>query len=127
MELVKIVNELSEDETFDFYENMFGAWADKIRLKILNEISKSPNKTLCVCDLEEKLKLQQSKLSYHLKKLVEANILIVEKHGTWNYYQINEEQIQVVYQKVLVVKSFDKYLYCFLNISKYIDLYIKFI
>ena len=96
MELVKIVNELSEDETFDFYENMFGALADKIRLKILNEISKSPNKTLCVCDLEEKLKLQQSKLSYHLKKLVEANILIVEKHGTWNYYQINEAQIQVV-------------------------------
>src|SRR5699024_1948385 len=96
MELVKIVNELSEAETFDFYENIFGALADKMRLIILKEISKSPNKTLCVCDVEEKLKLQLSKLSYHLKKLVEANILIVEKHGPWNYYQINEAQIQVV-------------------------------
>src|SRR5699024_3635864 len=106
MELVKIVKELSEDETFDFYENMFGALADKIRLKILKEISKSPNKTLCVCDLEEKLKLQQSKLSYHLKKLVEANIHIVEKHGTWNYYQINEAQIQVVLSEGTCCKIF---------------------
>src|SRR5699024_4628642 len=106
--LVKIVNELSEDETFDFYENMFGALADKIRLKILNEISKSPNKTLCVCDLEEKLKLQQSKLSYHLKKLVESNILIVEKHGTLNYYQINELQIQVVFSECTCIINFLK-------------------
>src|SRR5699024_1028746 len=96
MELVKIVNELSEDETFDVYENMFGALADKIRLKTLNESSKSHNNTLCVCDLEEKRKLQQSKLSYHPQKLVEANILIAEKHRTSNYYQTNEAPIQVV-------------------------------
>src|SRR5699024_8939495 len=96
MELAKMVNELSEDEAFDFYENMFGALADKIRLKILNEISNSPNKDLCVCDDEEKLNLQQSKLSYHLKKLVDTKIHIAEKHGTWNYYRINEAQIQVV-------------------------------
>lgn len=96
MELIKNVNELSEDKALDFYENMFNALADKIRLKIINEISKSPGRYLCVCDLEEKLELKQSKLSYHLKKLVNANILIREKFGTWNYYRINEEQIQVV-------------------------------
>lgn len=53
-------------------------------------------KSLCVCDLEELLDIKQSKLSYHLKKLVDANVLIAEKHGTWNYYKINEQQIQVV-------------------------------
>ncbi|MDN6842435.1 MAG: ArsR family transcriptional regulator, partial [Staphylococcus equorum] len=42
------------------------------------------------------LDLKQSKLSYHLKKLVDAQILILEKHGTWNYYKINEAHIQVV-------------------------------
>src|SRR5699024_12762206 len=96
MELVKKVNELNEDESFDLYEKMFKALADKMRLKIINEISKSPNENLCVCDLEEKLGFKQSKLSYHLKKLINANILIPEKHGTWNYYKINEEQIQFV-------------------------------
>lgn len=106
MELLKNVNELSEDEALDFYENMFNALADKIRLKIINEISKSPSKHLCVCDLEEKLELKQSKLSYHLKKLVNANILILEKHGTWNYYRINEEQIQVILSEGTCCKIF---------------------
>ena len=50
-----------------FYEKMFNALADKIRLKILNQISQSSNKSLCVCDLEELLDIKQSKLSYHLK------------------------------------------------------------
>ncbi len=103
MELTKNLN---EDTALDFYEKMFSALADKIRLKIINEISKSPNMNLCVCDLEEKLELQQSRLSYHLKKLVDANILIPEKHGTWNYYRINEEQIQVVLSENTCCKIF---------------------
>ena len=96
MEVIKAKTDMSEDQQFDFYENMFNALADKIRLKILNQISQSSNKSLCVCDLEELLDIKQSKLSYHLKKLVDANVLFAEKHGTWNYYKINEQQIQVV-------------------------------
>ena len=95
MEVIKTKTDMSEDQQFDFYEKMFNALADKIRLKILNQISQSSNKSLCVCDLEELLDIKQSKLSYHLKKLVDANVLIAEKHGTWNYYKINEQQIQV--------------------------------
>ncbi|MCT1513304.1 ArsR/SmtB family transcription factor [Staphylococcus epidermidis] len=96
MEVIKTKTDMSEDQQFDFYEKMFNALADKIRLKILNQISQSSNKSLCVCHLEELLDIKQSKLSYHLKKLVDANVLIAEKHGTWNYYKINEQQIQVV-------------------------------
>ena len=96
MEVIKTKTDMSEDQQFDFYVKMFNALADKIRLKILNQISQSSNKSLCVCDLEELLDIKQSKLSYHLKKLVDANVLIAEKHGTWNYYKINEQQIQVV-------------------------------
>ncbi|WP_408020447.1 ArsR/SmtB family transcription factor [Staphylococcus epidermidis] len=96
MEVIKTKTDMSEDQQFDFYEKMFNALADKIRLKILNQISQSSNKSLCVCDLEGLLDIKQPKLSYHLKKLVDANVLIAEKHGTWNYYKINEQQIQVV-------------------------------
>ncbi|MBX7841598.1 MAG: metalloregulator ArsR/SmtB family transcription factor [Staphylococcus epidermidis] len=96
MEIIKSSPNRSEEEKLDFYEQMFNALADKIRLKILQSIRQSDSKSLCVCDLEELLALKQSKLSYHLKKLVDANILIAEKHGTWNYYKINEQQIQMV-------------------------------
>ncbi|NJI01210.1 metalloregulator ArsR/SmtB family transcription factor [Staphylococcus hyicus] len=96
MEVIKVNQDVDEEEQLVFYEKMFDALADKIRLKILHSIRQSNTKSLCVCDLEELLGLKQSKLSYHLKKLVDANILIAEKHGTWNYYKINEQQIQVV-------------------------------
>ena len=48
MEVIKTKTDMSEDQQFDFYENMFNALADKIRLKILNQISQSFNKSLCV-------------------------------------------------------------------------------
>ena len=96
MEIIQSSPNRTEEEQLDFYEQMFNALADKIRLKILQSIRQSDSKSLCVCDLEELLALKQSKLSYHLKKLVDVNILIAEKHGTWNYYKINEQQIQVV-------------------------------
>ena len=96
MEVIKSVPNRTEEENLDFYELMFNALADKIRLKILHSIRQSDAKSLCVCDLVELLELKQSKLSYHLKKLVDADILIAEKHGTWNYYKINEQQIQLV-------------------------------
>ena len=96
MEVIKAKTDMNEDQQLDFYENMFNALADKNRLKILNQISQSSNKSLCVCDLEALLDIKQSKLSYHLKKLVSAQILIPEKYGTWNYYKINEAQIQIV-------------------------------
>ena len=96
MEVIKVNQDVDEEEQLVFYEKMFDALADKTRLKILHSIRQSNTKSLCVCDLEELLGLKQSKLSYHLKKLVDANILIAEKHGTWNYYKINEQQIGVV-------------------------------
>ena len=49
MEVIKTKTDMSEDQQFDFYEKMFNALADKIRLKILNQISQSFNKSLCVC------------------------------------------------------------------------------
>ncbi|WP_342389279.1 ArsR/SmtB family transcription factor [Salinicoccus bachuensis] len=82
------------EKNLETYEQMFNALADRTRLKIINEISKSTNKQLCVCDLEEMLDLKQSKISYHLKKLVDADILSTEKHGTWNYYRVNESHLQ---------------------------------
>src|SRR5699024_1490290 len=96
MEVIKAKTDMNEDQQLDFYENIFSALADKNRLKILNQIGQSPNKTLCVCDLEELLDLTQSKLSYHLHKLISAQVLISEKRVTWNYYKINEVQIHVV-------------------------------
>src|SRR5699024_12546749 len=78
MDTIKNMNYSNKENHLQLYELLFNALADKGRLKIINEISNSINKSLCVCDLEEKLNLKQSKIFYHLKKLVNANILNIE-------------------------------------------------
>ncbi|KGX89741.1 ArsR family transcriptional regulator [Pontibacillus halophilus JSM 076056 = DSM 19796] len=78
-------------ETFEHYEKRFKALADKRRLHILHEITTYGE--VCVCDLAAKLELPQSKLSYHLKLLLDANLIVKETRGTWSYYSLHNEAI----------------------------------
>ncbi|MDG5786073.1 metalloregulator ArsR/SmtB family transcription factor [Evansella sp. AB-P1] len=81
----------TDNPNFQFYEKRFKALADQKRLHLLSILCK--NGSTCVCDLSEMLDLPQSKLSYHLKILLEADIILKEKKGTWNYYEINNKVI----------------------------------
>ncbi|WP_442870413.1 ArsR/SmtB family transcription factor [Aneurinibacillus sp. Ricciae_BoGa-3] len=81
----------SLESTFEQYEAKFKAMADKKRLHILYELCQR-GKT-CVCDLTGVLDMQQSKLSYHLKILLDANLIEKETIGTWSYYQLNEKEM----------------------------------
>lgn len=81
------------DETFlSTYEQKFKALSDKNRLKIIYELNQKGK--VCVCDLTDLLELPQSKLSYHLKTLLDANLILMERIGKWNYYELNDEEIK---------------------------------
>lgn len=73
------------------YEKKFKALADQRRLEILYELSERGE--TCVCDLTDYFRISQSKLSYHLKILLDANFILKETKGTWSYYDINEKEI----------------------------------
>ncbi|ARI77822.1 ArsR/SmtB family transcription factor [Halobacillus mangrovi] len=83
--------DVSLDQTFSTYEKKFKALADQRRLHILQEITNHGE--VCVCDLSEKLHLPQSKLSYHLKILMDANLIEKETRGTWSYYTLNHSEM----------------------------------
>jgi ArsR family transcriptional regulator len=59
------------------------ALADPNRLRILNLLHE---KTLCVCDLEAILELNQSNLSRHLSRLKQAGIVNAKKKALFTYY-----------------------------------------
>jgi ArsR family transcriptional regulator len=59
------------------------ALADTNRLRILNLLG---DQTLCVCDLEDVLRLNQSNLSRHLAKLKQAGLISARKQGLFAYY-----------------------------------------
>lgn len=73
------------------------ALADPIRIKILHLVASGHrsnptsccSRGMCVCDLQEALEMKQSKVSYHLKELKNAQLIQERKEGKWNYYTIN--------------------------------------
>ena len=64
------------------------ALGDPIRLQVVHLLRQRPD--LCTCELEELLGLAQSKVSYHLKVLLEAGIVTRETCGTWSHYSLRE-------------------------------------
>ncbi|MDF2572786.1 MAG: transcriptional regulator, ArsR family [Sporomusa sp.] len=64
------------------------ALADETRIRILNLLYKE---TLCVCDLEEILKLSQSNASRHITKLKNSKLIVGTKQAQWIYYRVDEK------------------------------------
>ncbi|MDJ0662550.1 MAG: metalloregulator ArsR/SmtB family transcription factor [Crocosphaera sp.] len=71
----------------------FRALSDPIRLQVL-ELLKTQE--LCVCDLCEKLDINQSKLSFHLKNLKDAQLVRSRQEGRWIYYRLNLSQFTLL-------------------------------
>ena len=81
----------------------FRALADPLRLQII-ELLRSQE--LCVCELCEQLDVNQSKLSFHLKNLKEADLLNSRQQGRWIYYSLNLSQFVVLEQYLAEYKRF---------------------
>lgn len=73
----------------------FHALSEPLRVKVLQLLK---NREICVCDLCDILDVSQSKLSFHLKTLKEANLVCARQEGRWIYYRLNQSQFQVLQQ-----------------------------
>lgn len=83
--------DVSLEKTFEMYEGKFKAIADKKRLQIMNLLTQKGE--INVNDLAPMMNMAQSKLSYHLKILLDANLILRETRGTWNYYRLNLDEV----------------------------------
>lgn len=81
----------------------FHALSDPLRLQIL-ELLRSQE--LCVCELCELLDVPQSKLSFHLKTLKEAELVRSRQEGRWMYYSLNLPQFAVLEQYLAEYRRF---------------------
>lgn len=86
----KIVSDVST-----FLVAGFHALSDPIRIQTVELLQ---NQEMCVCDLCEVLGVTQSKLSFHLKALKEANLVRTRQEGRWIYYSLNLPQFVVLEQ-----------------------------
>jgi ArsR family transcriptional regulator, arsenate/arsenite/antimonite-responsive transcriptional repressor len=44
---------------------------------------------ICVCEFEETFGMGQSKVSYHVRKLKDAGLVLEERRGKWNFYSLD--------------------------------------
>ncbi len=68
----------------------FHALADTTRMQILDRLRQNE---LCVAELCDALDITQSKLSFHLKALKDAELVYTRHEGRWIYYSLNLAQI----------------------------------
>ncbi|PZV10598.1 MAG: transcriptional regulator [Leptolyngbya sp.] len=81
----------------------FHALSDPLRLKVLDLLRQQE---LCVCDLCDRLEVSQSKLSFHLKTLKEAELVRARQEGRWIYYSLNLPQFVVIEQYLADYRRF---------------------
>ncbi|HEY9695421.1 MAG TPA: metalloregulator ArsR/SmtB family transcription factor [Oculatellaceae cyanobacterium] len=81
----------------------FHALSDPLRIQVI-ELLRSQE--LCVCELCEHLGTTQSKLSFHLKALKEAELVRSRQQGRWIYYSLNLSQFVVLEQYLSEYRRF---------------------
>lgn len=64
---------------------LLAAVADANRLAVLRVLSAG---TVCVCDLQEQVPIAANLLSYHLKVLREAGLIVGTRRGRWIDYRL---------------------------------------
>lgn len=73
---------------------LFHALSDETRLGIIEMLRMGEQ---CVCDLQTAFAAGQSRLSYHLKVLKDAGVVVDRREGRWSYYRLEPDALAEVH------------------------------
>lgn len=95
---------LSTTSNFDLGRaaSLFHALSDETRLAVLEMLRGGER---CVCELQEELDAAQSRLSFHLRVLKDAELVQDRKEGRWSYYSLVPETLGVAHDVVRVLAT----------------------
>lgn len=66
------------------------ALADPVRLRIVDAVRKAAPEAVCQCEITPLFAISQPAVSRHLKLLVDAGVVAVQRRGLWAYYYVPE-------------------------------------
>jgi ArsR family transcriptional regulator, arsenate/arsenite/antimonite-responsive transcriptional repressor len=69
------------------------ALAEPLRVRILDVLRRSAE-PVCQCELVALFDLGQSLLSHHIRKLVAAGLVEVERRHRWAYYSVSPDALE---------------------------------
>jgi ArsR family transcriptional regulator, arsenate/arsenite/antimonite-responsive transcriptional repressor len=70
---------------------VFHALSDPTRLQLVDLLRGGER---CVCELTDALEAGQSRLSFHLKILKDAGLVLDRREGRWVYYRLHQDKIE---------------------------------
>jgi ArsR family transcriptional regulator len=83
---------LSNDEA-DATAELFKALADPARVRAVNILATSGG-PVCICNLTGPLGLSQPTVSHHMKKLLDAGLVVREQRGKWAFFSLKREAVE---------------------------------
>ncbi len=85
---------LSEDEA-SATAALYAALGSPARVRLVNLLASS-GEPVCLCNLIEPLGLAQATVSQHLRRLVEAGLVLREERGKWSFFSLDSEAFERV-------------------------------
>lgn len=85
----KLRRQMPSDDALEQAQTIFGALADRARIKILYALR--DGEELCVCDVAHVLGVSISTASHHLRKLRDLRLLQYRNDGKMAYYSLRDE------------------------------------
>ncbi len=83
----------------------FHALSDETRLEIVERLIGGER---CVCELTDLMDAAQSRLSFHLKTLKDADIVTDRREGRWVYYTLNRDTLDEIETLIGSLKRTDR-------------------
>lgn len=80
--------DLCDDQVYDHLAQLFKAYSDKNRLKIIHALSQHE---MCVCDLAAMLSVSESAVSHQLRFLRSIRLVKNRREGNILYYSLYDE------------------------------------
>jgi len=92
----KVKKALPEDEVLYDLAELFKAFGDSTRVKIICALFESD---MCVCDLPAILGVSQSAVSHQLRTLKSARLVKFRREGKVIYYSLDDEHIKHIFDE----------------------------
>lgn len=87
--------DLSDAQARELAES-FAALGDPVRVQLLSLIHADSSGEACICDLVGPTGKSQPTISHHMKILREAGFVTSEKRGTWVWYRLVPDKLQML-------------------------------
>jgi ArsR family transcriptional regulator len=92
---LQVTDPLSAQDAVDTAK-VFKALGDPVRLRLLTLIASHGDAEVCVCELTGEFDVTAPTISFHLRVLREAGLVVSERRATWVYYRVNQDMLGVL-------------------------------